>query len=91
MVEIIVKIFEDLEEELATGEQSTEDLRYLGEQAKKRLNRIADAVKILEDNGWSWSTGYKDLFLRKDVTPRRAREELKNLKIDPDIISIREE
>ncbi|MBW2980682.1 hypothetical protein KY360_04675 [Candidatus Woesearchaeota archaeon] len=86
MAQICIFLLEDIEEELGLENVTTEDLRKFGDKLKKRMHKIADALKILEKHGWKWTTGAKDIFLFKDITRQEAMKEIKKLDVDKELI-----
>lgn len=86
MVEIVVRLFEDIEEELSQ-KSTPSKLRYLGNLIRGRLFRAADVVEILQKNGWKWTTGTKDIYLLKGISKEFALKEIKKLKVD-DIVEV---
>ncbi len=83
MVDVFIYLLEDVEEVLGLGKDST-NLKKLGDDLKQRMHLLADAVAKLEKQGWTWTTGSRDLYLRKDISELDARRELKQTGIPED-------
>ena len=81
MVEIVIRLFEDIEEELSK-KSTPKKLKELGEFTKAKMFRAADVINILRKNGWKWTTGTKDVYLFKGISKELAVKEIKSLKVD---------
>jgi hypothetical protein len=86
MAQICIFLLEDIEEELGLENISTDDIRKFGDILKTRMHKIADALKVLEKDGWKWTTGAKDIHLFKDISVKEAEKEIKKLDIDQSIV-----
>lgn len=86
MAQVCIYLLEDIEEELGLENISLQDLRNFGDILNKRMHKIADALAVLEKNGWRWTTGAKDIFLFKDISRKEAEQEIKKLDIDKSLL-----
>ncbi len=55
-----------------------------GEYLKEDLERTANWLKLLRENGWEYSGGLYDVMCYKDISIEEAKKELKRLGIDVD-------
>lgn len=89
MIRASIQLFEDFEEELGSEKLgNTNELKDLGKRFNERINVIAKLLAILENKGWTWTTGTKDIILYKNTTKKFAQKELAALKIPEGIIEI---
>ena len=61
MVQICIYLLEDIEAQLGLDNISADGLKKLGDLFNKRIHKISNALKVLEKNGWKWTTGTKDI------------------------------
>ena len=86
MVEIVIRLFEDVEAELSQ-KSTPKKLKELGNKIRGKLVRAAAVVEILQKKGWKWTTGTKDIYLFKGISKEFAVKEIKDLKVD-DIVGV---
>lgn len=87
ILRVNIRLLEDLEEELALGRlERVEELQELGKRIKDRLDTLAKVLRLLEKNGWAWTTGARDIILYKNIKKEDAKKMFKELKIPEDFI-----
>lgn len=87
MLRASIQLLEDFEEDLGSEKiGNCDELKTWAEQIKKRVYTIANLLAVLEKNGWTWTTGSRDIILYKNITKKQAQQEIKELKIPDDII-----
>lgn len=67
-----------------------EILRKQGQHLESYLDKIADQLSVLKENGWEYSGGLYDIMCYKDVSVEQAKEELKELDVDIPLDNVRE-
>ena len=86
MVEIVIKLFDEIEEQLSK-KPTPKNLKEIGEFIRAKMFRAADADENLKKNGWKLTTGTKDIYLFKGITKEIAIKEIKSLRLD-DIVEV---
>ncbi len=86
MVEAWFSLFADIEEELSKGRETAEQIQRLGEKLKNRFERVAKAIKHLEQDDWSWETNFKYIIFIKNISEKNAKKEFKRSGIDMDLL-----
>lgn len=91
MTEISVHLFSKPETEIDLEKAKPDDLKELGNELKKRLDKVAEIVEKLEKNGWERSAGMYDINFYKKIKLSEAKRELEKLGIKEDEVNIMEE
>ena len=87
MLRASIQLLEDFEEDLGADKiGNVEELKEWGKDVKKRIDSVASLLAVLEKNGWTWTTGARDIILYKNTTKKIAMQELTALKIPEEII-----
>lgn len=68
-----------------------DEIKREGNHLKLRLESVANTVTRLVENGWTGEGGLYDITLRKDITLKKATEELKRLGLDGNLAQLEEE
>lgn len=61
-----------------------------GKYLKEDLERTANWLKILRENGWNYYGTLYDVVCSKDISLEEAKAELKRLKIDVNLENLEE-
>ena len=81
----------NLEDEGNEGEIKTEIIKEQGDYLKEHLHKVADVAEKLQKKGWlGCSTLYTLEFYKEKITKKQAEQELKQLKVDKNVISLDE-
>lgn len=87
ILRVNIRVLEDIEEELGLGRlERVEELQNLGKQLKDRMDTLAKVLRLLEKQGWAWTTGARDIILYKNIKKEDAKKMFKDLKIPEDLI-----
>lgn len=89
-VEINLHLFGKPEWEFG-GKVNPKTIKAKGDELKDRLYTIADNLKRLTDNGWSYEATLYDIILTKSISKFVAQTELKKLKIKAEIMVLDDE
>jgi len=90
-VEVDLFLFGKPEWEMNMEEVSAEEIREKGEELKERLNRIAEIMEKLENAGWERAgASLYSISFYKDIAIEDAKEELRQLGIDPEEVGLME-
>ena len=94
-VEVDLFLFGKPEWEMNMEEVSASEIREKGEELRERLSRIAEIMEKLEGAGWERAgASLYSISFYKDIAIEDAKEELRQLGIDPEevgLIEIEEE
>lgn len=65
-------------------------IRKHAEDLHQHLNEVAKTIEKLQTADWSCDLALYSLELYKGITKKQAEQELKKLKIDPDLVNLME-
>tara|TARA_Y100000310_G_C20352958_1_gene655271 strand:- start:185 stop:469 length:285 start_codon:yes stop_codon:yes gene_type:complete len=88
MIEINLFLFGKPEWEMDLEKAKAKDFEDLGKGLNIWLTRVSKIITKLENNGWERSAGLYDLHFFKDTSMKKAKQELKELKIKEKEVSI---
>ena len=90
-VEVDLFLFGKPEWEMNIEEVSASEIREKGEELRERLNRIAEIMEKLENAGWERAgASLYSISFYKDIAIEDAKEELRQLGIDPEEVGLME-
>jgi len=90
-VEVDLFLFGKPEWEMNMEEVSASEIREKGEELRERLSRIAEIMEKLENAGWERAgASLYSISFYKDIAIEDAKEELRQLGIDPEEVSLME-
>ena len=90
-VEVDLFLFGKPEWEMNMEEVSASEIREKGEELKERLYRIAEIMEKLEGAGWERAgASLYSISFYKDIAIEDAKEELRQLGIDPEEVGLME-
>ena len=90
-VEVDLFLFGKPEWEMNMEEVSASEIREKGEELRERLNRIAEIMEKLEGAGWERAgASLYSISFYKDIAIEDAKEELRQLGIDPEEVGLME-
>ena len=90
-VEVDLFLFGKPEWEMNMEEVSASEIREKGEELRERLNRIAEIMEKLENAGWERAgASLYSISFYKDIAIEDAKEELRQLGIDPEEVGLME-
>ena len=90
-VEVDLFLFGKPEWEMNMEEVSASEIREKGEELRERLNRIAEIMEKLENAGWERAgASLYSISFYKDIAVEDAKEELRQLGIDPEEVGLME-
>ncbi|MCW3132040.1 MAG: hypothetical protein N2V73_04925 [Candidatus Methanospirare jalkutatii] len=90
-VEVDLFLFGKPEWEMNMEEVSASEIREKGEELKERLHRIAEIMEKLENAGWERAgASLYSISFYKDIAIEDAKEELRQLGIDPEEVGLME-
>jgi len=90
-VEVDLFLFGKPEWEMNIEEVSASEIREKGEELKERLNRIAEIMEKLQNAGWERAgASLYSISFYKDIAIEDAKEELRQLGIDPEEVGLME-
>ncbi|MFQ6055008.1 MAG: hypothetical protein ACE5J3_03385 [Methanosarcinales archaeon] len=81
MVSASVFLFGKPEWEIDLEKAKPDDLKALGENLKERLEKVAEVVEKMEQNGWDRNGGLYDIHFYKNIKANQAEKELEELGI----------
>lgn len=81
MVSASVFLFGKPEWEIDLEKAKPDDLKALGENLKERLEKVAEVVEKMEQNGWYRNGGLYDIHFYKNIKASQAEKELEELGI----------
>lgn len=79
--EVCIHLFGKPEWEINTEKASPNEIKNLGKDIAKRLEKAAKMMKILEKDGWDRSGGLYDISFFKDISKKEAKIQLKKIGI----------
>ena len=77
MVNISILLLEDAEEAMGMGDLDIAGIERVGQEIARRFSDVGKALRILEQHGWKWASGSRDIYLSKDISNEAAMAELK--------------
>ena len=84
-------LFGKPEWEMNMEEVSASEIREKGEELRERLHRIAEIMEKLENAGWERAgASLYSISFYKDIAIEDAKEELRQLGIDPEEVGLME-
>ncbi|MCW7074560.1 MAG: hypothetical protein OCU24_01740 [Candidatus Methanospirare jalkutatii] len=90
-VEVDLFLFGKPEWEMNMEEVSASEIREKGEELRERLHRIAEIMEKLENAGWERAgASLYSISFYKDIAIEDAKEELRQLGIDPEEVGLME-
>ena len=90
-VEVDLFLFGKPEWEMNIEEVSASEIREKGEELRERLHRIAEIMEKLEGAGWERAgASLYSISFYKDIAIEDAKEELRQLGIDPEEVGLME-
>ena len=90
-VEVDLFLFGKPEWEMNMEEVSASEIREKGEELRERLHRIAEIMEKLEGAGWERAgASLYSISFYKDIAIEDAKEELRQLGIDPEEVGLME-
>ena len=91
MAEVDLFLFGKPAWELDMEDASAEEIRKKGDEIKERLHRIAEIMEKLENAGWERAgASLYSISFYKDIAIEDAKEELRQLGIDPEEVGLME-